>query len=42
MQFGLEKCAKVVFKKGLQVKFKNNTIDIKTEITENSIKPKNI
>ena len=39
MQFWLNKCAKVSFKKGSQVKSKNISLIINTEITENAIKP---
>ena len=34
MQFGLEKCEKVTFKKGALVKSKNINLDINIEITE--------
>ena len=34
MQFGLEKYAKVIFKKGSLVKSNSITLDINTEITE--------
>ena len=32
MEFGLEKCVRVSFKKGILVKSKNITLDINTEI----------
>ena len=34
MEFGLDKCTKVTFKKETLVKFKVITLDINTEITE--------
>ena len=34
MQFGLEKCANVIFKEDLQVKSKTITLVTNTEITE--------
>ena len=34
MEFGLEKCAKIAFKRGKLVHWKNLVIDINTEIQE--------
>ena len=42
MQFYLEKCAKVTFKKGSLVKSEYITQEKNMEITENTIKPINI
>ena len=33
MQFGLDKCAKIAFKKGSLVKSKDNTLDINMKTT---------